>query len=160
MSSGLVLKGMYRLQIEDEDGTISGDSGWHENVVTNAGLNDYVQRVMAETAGSLTIGFVALGTGGAPASNATTLAGEITHDAASRTSVTLTTQDRTLQCTATFASANSHLTASANISNIGLFQQSNTNTATLFAGNTYTSSTLATNQSVNVTYNIVFASSS
>lgn len=157
--SAIALKGLYRLQI-DEDGHIVGDSGWKENVVTNDGLNDYVMRVMAATAGSKTISHVALGTGGSPASNATTLGGEITHASNSRAAATLATSDRTLQVTATFASSDSFMTASANISNIGLFQQSNTNTGTILAGNTYTSSALATNQNVNITYNLVYASSS
>jgi hypothetical protein len=60
--------------------------------------------------------------------------------------------------TATFASANSFITATASISNIGLFQTSGPTTAsgTLYAGNTYTSSSLATNQNVNATYTITF----
>jgi hypothetical protein len=149
---------MFRVQLEEGD-RIVGDSGWRKNTVTNDGLNNYVQQVMAQTAGSLTISHAALGTGGTPASNATTLVGEITQASNSRAAVTLATADRTLQATATFASSDNFITAALNISNVGLFQQSTTETATLLAGNTYASSTLATNQNVNVTYNLVFASS-
>lgn len=159
MSATIAIKGMFRVAIE-ENGKIVGDSGWIKNTVTNDGLNNYVQRVMAQTAGSLTVSHAALGTGGTPASNDTTLSGEITHASNSRAALTLATGDRTLQATATFASSDNFITAAVNISNVGLFQQSNTNTATLLAGNTYASSALATNQNVNLTYNLVFASSS
>ena len=58
--------------------------------------------------------------------------------------------------TATFASSESFVTAAYDISNIGLFNSNATNN-TLFAGNTYTSSSLNTNQNVNVTYEIRFS---
>jgi hypothetical protein len=62
-----------------------------------------------------------------------------------------------VQFTATFASSDSFMSATANISNIGLFQQSNVTTGTLFAGNTYASSSCATNQNVNATYTVSFS---
>ena len=102
---------------------------------------------------------MALGTVGVPAATATLLPGEIDHAAGSRQAVTAasSSSSKTVRFTATFASADSKNTATANISNIGLFQTSTTNVATLFAGNTYTSSSWATNQSVNVTYDITFS---
>jgi hypothetical protein len=62
----------------------------------------------------------------------------------------------TAQFTATFASSASFLTAAADLSNIGLFAATTTND-TLFAGNTYASSSCNTNQNVNVTYQIRFS---
>ena len=62
----------------------------------------------------------------------------------------------TAQFTATFASSDSFLTAAANLSNIGIFAASTTDD-TLFAGNTYASSSCATNQNVNMTYQIRFS---
>jgi hypothetical protein len=62
----------------------------------------------------------------------------------------------TAQFTATFASGDSFLSAAANLSNIGLFSGTATD-ATIFAGNTFASSSCATNQSVNVTYQIRFS---
>ena len=59
------------------------------------------------------------------------------------------------QFTATFSSADSFVTNTQNLSNIGLFATSAA--GTLFAGNTFASSSCATNQNVNVTYNINFA---
>ncbi len=129
------------------------------NVVTNLGFNEYLVSTLGAIAGSKQVSHVALGTGGAPAAAATTLTGEITDRTNSRSGVTSATSSssKTVRFTATFASSDSRFTTTHNISNIGLFQQSNTNTATLFAGAAYTSSSLATNQNVNVTYDIIFS---
>jgi hypothetical protein len=66
----------------------------------------------------------------------TTLAGEVTQAAGSRDAVSAATSanSKGVRFTGTFASVNSHNTTTVNISNIGLFQQSNTNTGTIFAG--------------------------
>lgn len=152
------VKGSFRLQI-DEQGKIVGDSGWVRNTVVNDGFNDYICRLMANVANSKRVSHAALGTGTAPGATATTLNGEITHAAGSRAAVTAATSSNSkkVRYTATFDSANSFITAQVTIQNIGLFQQSNTNTATILAGNTYTTSALATNQNVNVTYDLDFA---
>jgi len=156
------VKGFYRLQITENkksgETKVVGDSGWFKNAVTNDGFDQYLVRLIGAQASSKQISHVALGTGGAPAATDTTLAGEITHASNSRKAVTASSvSSKTQRFTATFASSDSFVTATANISNIGLFQQSNTNTATLFAGNTFTSSALATNQNVNITYEIRFS---
>jgi hypothetical protein len=158
------LKGMFRLQIEDgPSGRIVGDSGWHENQITNLGFNNIVNQLGTSLTGSK-ISHAALGTGGAPSAADTTQAGEVSTNGSGsvvRAALTAATSSgsKTLRNTATFSSANSFVTASANISNIGLWQTSGPTTAsgTLVAGNTYTSSALATNQNVNVTYDLIFA---
>lgn len=160
------IRGMFRLHItEDIDGqeTIVGDSGWIENVVTNLGFNNIVNQLGTSLTGSK-ISHAALGTGGAPAVTDTTQAGEVSTNGSGsvvRAALTAATSSssKTLRNTATFSSANSFLTASANISNIGLWQTSGPTTAsgTLIAGNTYASSACATNQSVNATYDLIFA---
>lgn len=154
---GVKIKGIYRLQI-DEGGEIVGDSGWMENAVTNEGFRDYLARSLGAISSSKQITHAALGTGTAPGASATTLDGEVTHNASSRDAVSAATSSssKAVTFTGTFASADSHNTTTVNISNIGLFQQSNTNTGTIFAGNTYASSSWATNQSVNYTYTISF----
>lgn len=160
---GISVKGFYRLEITEDDPKtgkvkVVGKTPWFKNQVTNDGFDQYLVRLIGAMASSKQISHVALGTGGAPAAGDTTLSGEITHASNSRKAVTASSvSSKTQRFTATFASSDSFVTATANISNIGLFQQSNTNTATLFAGNTYTSSALATNQNVNVTYEIRFA---
>ena len=152
----LRVRGFFRLQIEEE-GEIVGDSGWHENTVTNEGKRDYLARLLGAIASSKQISHAAVGTGAAPAVGDTTLAGELTQAAGSRDAVAAATSGSTaVRFTGTFASVNSHNTTTLNISNIGLFQQSNTNTGTIFAGAAYASSSFATNQSVNYTYDITF----
>lgn len=147
------VKGTYRLQIVDPDGSVVGDSGWKENQVTNLGFNQYLVSALGSIAGSKYISHVGLGTSGAPVAADTSLTGEV----GTRQAVTAATSStsKTLRLTATFA-AGWHTSASAyNISNIGLFNSSST--GTLFAGNTYASSSCASNQAVNVTYDITFS---
>lgn len=148
------MRGFFRVQIV-EGKKVVGDSGFRENQVVNLGFQDYLCKTLGGMSGSKTISHVALGTGGAPAASDTSLAGEIMSSTQRLTVSPSTIASKTLQMTAAFLSANSFLTASANLSNIGLF---NTSTAgTLFSGNTFASSACATNQSVNVTYQIRFS---
>jgi len=151
------VRGMFRLQITEDDQVV-GDSGWRQNTITNAGFSRYLSYVFAGSTGSAQISHAALGTGGAPGAGDTTLAGEVTHAAGSRDAVTKATSSdsKAVRYTGTFAS-DTHNTTTVNIANIGLFQQSNTNSATIFAGATYNSSSWATNQAVNYTYDISFS---
>ena len=155
MREGLKLRGFYRVQITDPDGTVAGDSGWHENQITNLGVNDYVCQLLGDMAGSKQITHAALGTGTAPGAAATTLDGEL-DQTSSRAAVTAATSNTSFKArfTATFASANSFVSTTMTIKNIGLFHQSNVTAGTLFCGNTYATSTCATNQAVNITYDI------
>lgn len=155
------IKGFSRVQITEPqaDGTekIVGDSGFcGPNQITNLGFLNYLVKLLGASAGSAQVGYVALGTGSAPNASHTTLNGEVM-SSTQRKAVTFgTVNSTTAQFTATFASSDSFLTAAANLSNIGLFAATTTND-TLFAGNTYTSSSCATNQNVNVTYQIRFS---
>lgn len=159
----LKVRGFYRLQLT-EDGKVVGDSGWKENAVVNLGFNNYLVKTLGALSGSAQISHMALGTGGAPSATDTALSGEVSTNGSGsvvRSAVTAATSSnsKTVRFTATFSSANSFITASANISNVGLFNVSGPTTASgsLFAGNTYTSSACATNQNVNATYDIIFA---
>lgn len=157
-SDSMKLRGFFRIQIS-EAGQVKGDSGWKENQVTNLGINQYVVNwLLGDTANGKSIGFMALGTGAAPASDATALPGEIAHTANARKSVaTSVVSSRTAQFTAAFNSADSFVTTTINVANVGLFQASAVTAGTIFAGNTFASSTLAVNQNVNVTYQIRFS---
>jgi len=153
VEQGIKVKGMYRVHIVDPDGRIAGDSGWCENVVTNLGFNKYLVSALGSISGSLYVSHMALGSGAAPATGDTTLAGEV----GTRTAVTAATSSGSKTCrfTATFA-AGWHSSAGAyNIANIGLFNS--LTTGTLFAGNTFASSSCASNQAVNCTYDTIFA---
>ena len=144
------LRGFYRVQIE-EDGQIVGNSGWQENVITNLGKRN-LALLLGGVSGSSQASHVALGSGGLPATDATTLAGEVVVRAA----VTAASNGSTaINFTATFASAVSFVTNTQNISNIGLFATSSG--GTLLSGNTFASSSCATNQAVNATYTWTFS---
>lgn len=154
-SDSVGLRGFFRVQIAD-NGKVAGDSGWVENTVTDLGINQYlVNWLLGDTGSGKSVGYMALGTGGTMATNVTALAGELGDTSAGRAAVsTSLVASKTAQFTAAFNSANSFITGSHNISNVGLFDASVTAAGTMFAGNTFASSSVATNQSVQVTYQI------
>lgn len=152
------VRGMFRVQIVDDpsgDPKIVGDSGWQENLVTNLGFNQYLVQSLGTSLVGKTISHMAIGTGTYPGATDTTLNGE----QSVREAITAATSSgsKTLRCTATFASQDSFVTASKNISNVGLFNTSTAAGGTMFSGYTYSSSACATNQNVNATYDIIFA---
>jgi len=157
-SDGMKVQGFFRVQLTEDGKGVIGDSGWHQNQVTDLGIRQYIVDWLTSGAGK-SVTYMALGTGGAPASNATALTGELTHSTSGRAAVSSSiVASGTAQFTGAFASAASFVTTTANISCIGLFNTSTTGAGTLFAGNTFASSSCATNQSVNATYQIRFAS--
>ncbi len=154
------LEGFFHIQIvEDIDGepSVIGDSGWQKNTITNTGIRDYIVTNLLGGVGK-SVSFMAVGTGGAPAVTDVALAGELTQASNARKAVsTSIIASKTAQFTAAFASSASFVTTTVNISNVGLFETSTTAGGSLFAGNTYTSSSLATNQNINVSYEIRFS---
>lgn len=156
MKSEIKLEGFSRVQIVDKDGTVAGDSGWcGPNQITNLGKLLYLCDRLGSSNTAKYVSYCALGTGGAPASNATTLPGEVSSSTERKSPTYASVSSRTAQFTVTFSSTDSFLGGSSNLSNVGLFAATNTND-TLFAGNTYASSSCNTNQNVNVTYQIRF----
>ena len=137
------VRGFYRLQINNQDGRVAGDSGWCENTVVNLGFQDYLAATLGAVAGSKQITYAMLGSGTAPGATATALDGEYTDVATARCAVTPTTiASKTVQFAFTLAS--SVYTAAKTIQNVGLINHSSTATAgTIFSGNTYTTSALA-----------------
>jgi hypothetical protein len=150
-AEGLRVRGFFRVQVEDEQFGTVGDSGWRENQITNLGFLNVVNQLGTSLTGSKH-SHLALGSGAAPASNATTLPGEVEVRAALTAASSGSTA---LQMTATFASAASFVTNTQNISNIGVFGTSSGGTC--LSGNTYASSSCATNQAVNATYTWTFS---
>lgn len=145
------VKGAFRLNIVEGD-KIVGDSGWVQNQITNEGFRA-LTRLLGAISGSSQISHLGLGTGGAPAAADTTLGGEVVKRAAVTAATSSTS--KALQLTGTFSSSNSFVTSTQNISNIGAFFSSSG--GTLFGGNTFASSSCATNQDVNVTYVFSFS---
>lgn len=157
-AEGIKIRGFYRVQITEdtEEGPkVVGESGWNENLITNDGFNNFVAKLIGGISGSSQITHMALGTGGAPIATDTTLAGEQSVRAAVTAATSSTS--KAVQFAATFSSAASFVTATKNISNVGLFATSTAGGGTLFAGNTYASSSVATNQNVNATYTLSFS---
>jgi hypothetical protein len=154
---GIKARGFFRLQIGEQDGRVSSDTGWRKNQITNDGFNQYLTMVMAASADSKVISYAMLGTGTAPGAAATSLDGEITDVATARAAVTPTTiASKTVQFAFTLAS--SVYTDAHTIRNVALINHSSTATAgTIFCGNTYTTSQLATNQSIYGSYQIRFS---
>jgi hypothetical protein len=146
------LGGMYRVNIVDPDGTVAGDSGWAKNVITDVGLSDYIMKKFLSAAGSLTPASLA--------TNATSLPGEIagsqmvTLGANSALTTRAASSDAgTTQYLATFSS--NIFGASTTIGCAGLHATSTP--GTVMCGGTFASSTVATNQAVNCTYQILFS---
>lgn len=153
---GIKARGFFRIQI-NEEGKVMGDTGWQKNQVTNDGILQYLCLTLAGSAGSKSVSHALLGTGGAPAAADTGLAGEITDVAGTRCAVTPSTiASKTVQFAFTLASG--VYTAPHNIANVALINHSSTATAgTIFAGNTFASSALASNQAVQGSYQIRFS---
>jgi len=151
-NEGIRIHGSFHLQILEND-EIVGDSGWHENQVVDLGFLDYLCKSLGSSTGSKYITHVGLGTGTAPGATDTSLQGEV----GTRQSVTFATSSNSKKARflATFAAGWHTSSAAYDISNIGLFNTSSG--GTLFAGNTYASSSCASNQAVNVTYDIDFS---
>lgn len=148
---GIGVQGRFRIQI-NENGKIVSDSGWKNNQVTDLGFNQYLVSALGSISGSKYVSHIAIGTGTMPGAAATSLDGESMSNRKAVTAAT-SSSSKTVRFTATFASTD--ITASGNVRNIGLFNSSST--GTLFAGNTFTSSSLNTNQALNATYDIIFS---
>ena len=159
MKEQIPLKGFSRVMIEDgPTGRIIGDSGYvGPNQITNLGFLNFLCKSLGSSTGSKYVGFCALGTGGVPNATATTLPGEIM-SSTQRNAVTFATSSNSkyARFTISFMSSESFVTATYDISNVGLYAATTTDD-TMFAGNTYTSSNLNTNQNVYVTYDIQFS---
>lgn len=153
---GVRVRGFFHIKLIDDKGAVVGDSGLRENQIVDNGFQQFLQYCIIASAGSKTATHAAIGTGTVPGASATTLPGELTDAAGCRCALTTgTSGSKTVSFTFTLASGIT--TAARTIQNVGLFNGSTTNAGTMFAGNTYATSALATNQAVNGTYQIIFA---
>jgi hypothetical protein len=147
--------GFFRVQIEDgPTGKIVGDSGWRKNRITNTGFQHYIVQLMIASAGSSRVTHAALGSGTEPAEAGTSLNGE---HVVRQTVSSEESNSKTVRFTATFNSGLGFVTDTATIQNVGLFATSTQGAGSIFCGQTYAQSQIQTNQNVNVTYEIQFA---
>ena len=165
VKEGVKIEGFSRVRIVDPDGKIAGDSGWTgPNTIVDLGFMQYLCMSLGSEAGSKYVAYVRLGEGGAPGTTDTELESQCVGTNAIPFSKGVTAgsvANHTEQFTATFGSSDAFITTSTSedIANIGLYDvtyHANTH-GTLFAGNTYTSSTCASNQDVQITYQIRFS---
>ncbi len=160
LGNNINVAGFYRLKIIDheKDGKmkVAGDSGWCKNLVTNLGFQHFIVEPMGAIAGSSQVAYFALGLGTAPGATATSLESELVDATDCRFTMTPTVvSSKTLNMVGTLAS--SIITANRTIQNIGVFGVSSVTAGSILCGNTYATSQLQTNQSVNVTYQLKFA---
>ena len=151
------VKGLFRLNVINPNGKVIGDSGWRHNSITDNGFQQFLMYLLAGSAGSIRPGYAALGTGTAASTNST-LVGQLTETGCK---VALTTGISGSKIVVyTFTVASGTLAAASTIQNVGLYyytaqSQANAN-GTMMACTTYATSSLATNQAVNGTYQIIF----
>lgn len=143
MSSGIRMKGFFRGLIKDKDGRIVGDTGLIENTATQSGLIN-VANLIAGTTTNRPVVSAQIGTSFNSAS--TVLGGSASNKAISPSTSGV--------CTATFAVtfAGSD-TSLAAMGAAGLIAAN----SSLMAGQTFTASDLASNQTFELTYQIRFA---
>lgn len=153
IEEGIKIEGFCRVQLL-KNGKITGDSGWcGPNQITDDGFLSFLVKLLGASAGSSQIGFMGIGTGGVPASNAVTLPGEVMSSTKKKAVTFANVASTTAQFTASWAS--NDISASYDIDVAGLFAASNNN-ATIFAGKAFTSSNWNTDQDLNATYQIRF----
>lgn len=156
------MHGMFRVNIVDPDGTVRGDSGWKKNVLTNIGVNSGILGRFMGLTGSQGPNYFALGSGNASINvTATSIPGQIT--GAQMSAVTTATSGRTASSdgataryTATFSSNN--FGNSTTVGMAGLhFTTSGASSTGLICAATFASSTVATNQAINCSYDVIFS---
>ena len=146
------VKGFVRAQIVDKKTKkIIGDSGWLENQLTNYGLNSCICAAPIGAASVQVAGMI-LGTGGDPASSATSLAGSNT-DQYSVLGYSSVTGSLTARMSQSFDGANGTMET---LGNVGLLAAS---TGSLIAGKSFATSSLGSDQDVNVTYQLQYSTS-
>lgn len=145
------VKGFFRTQIcNKKDGKIVGDSGWCRNTLTNNGLNAIAAIAIAAT-GSYSVGFAAIGKGTDAIVAADTGLTSVQNKYLAVTPSTVATG--TARCTVSFDGSDN--SATLTIGEIGLFKTDSV--GSLVAGNTFTTSQMTTDQTLNATYELRFS---
>ena len=144
----LQVKGFFRAQrVCRKTGKIIGDTGFLQNQITNYGLNSCI--AARPIGGGSAITSMVVGSGGTPAASDETLAGSNTD---LYTSVaTSMVASSTARMTAVFEGSDSSMAA---VGNAGIVAASD---GTLIAGVGFATSALATDQALNVTYELRYS---
>ena len=158
----LTIKGEARLACVNPDGTLAWKTPWFHNRIVNQGFNNFVGHGLINDASASHIAFMALGTGTLPATDGTSLPGEITNTGGAVTRVSITSatvsQSTQLKMYGTFTSGSDSFFSGGtqSLQNIGLYAASTG--SGLFAGMTFTpTQAVQSNQQVNATYQLSFS---
>ena len=156
-SNVLKLKGIVNIKHFDRNKNLIAEETFN-NTITNAGLAP-VSSLLGGL-GGVAYKWLALGTSSTAATVADTLlAAETTETGLARTSVT-STQVTTNQTNDTFQLLHTFMnnsTGSVTLQEVGIFNTSTANTATLLGRQTYAAKTLASSETLQTTYKIVIA---
>lgn len=150
--SKLGVRGFGRVQLVDKDtGKIVGDSGYFENTVTNNGLNNACAGASIKATGSYAVGYCAIGTRTDTVSADQTDIGNRQNAFKSVDASTVATG--TARCTCSFDGSDN--SATLTIAEIGLFKTDSA--GSLIATQTFTTSQMTTDQTLNATYELRFS---
>lgn len=145
------IKGFFNVQIKDKrSGRIVGDSGWCINTLTNNGLNAIAAQAIAAT-GSYGVGFAAIGKGTDAILAADTGLTSVQNKYLSVSPSSVATG--TARCTVSFDGSDN--SATLTIGEIGLFKTDSV--GSMVAANTFTTSQMTTDQTLNATYELRFS---
>lgn len=145
------VKGFFNVQIKDrKTGRIVGDSGWCQNTLTNNGLNAIAAIAIAGT-GSYAVGFGAIGKGTDAINASMTDLKSMQNKYLAVTPSTVATG--TARCTVSFDGSDN--SATLTIGEIGLFKTDSA--GSMVAANTFTTSQMTTDQTLNATYELRFS---
>lgn len=157
------IRGMYRVKISDPDGVEVGDSGWRKNVVTSTGLYQIFELIADASPSAGQIGIITLAEGSSVVWSDDDLTSPVAVDSPRSTYVSQATSLSlgasndwsTMAFTGTFSSGWNAGAGAVTLRSIGLYDSSGPGNQLLYAGSTFSSSAVATNQEVQVTYNIL-----
>ena len=155
-SDGMKVRGFFNVQIIEYGRGIVKDLGWKENQITNGGILNFLINGILPSAIGKTIGWMSLGTGSAPSAGDTVLEDEVSTRSAVIGSVV---GGDTARFIASFPPSASLLAHPITLSNVGLFDSGVVIGSILFSGGDINPTQVwVDNQTLKVTYDIVFAS--
>ena len=151
---GITLKGFLRVQlVNKKSGKVEGDSGSIQNVLTDYGFEScFAALPMIGVTDTVQASYLILGSGTAPATDATQLPGSNTDQTISFEGQSVV-GSMTHRVTAQFEGSDSSM---AQLANIGLIVATS---GPCIAGNTFASSAFSTDQQCNATYELQFSRS-
>ena len=153
-SNSIKVRGFLRLQVKDKDGNLLQDTGFSENLVTNAGLAA-IAGLVGNTGSITAFTYLAVGTSStAAAASQTTLVAEITDTGLARASATVsrsttTATNDTLQFDYVWTAS-----GSKSILEVGVFNASSG--GTMLARKVITQVDVVNTNTLTATYKIIF----